>query len=869
MLWWCRCGKISQVIIQPLWRDKNLHINEQCHAYTNDTELTRKKFISHPKYGRLYKSGDLGRLLPDGSLVCAGHHDDQPKPHSQHIDLGEISRCLLKSTEVKDCITMIIKDDHSERQWLVSFWVSNRKTNNAEDLGYSRKTIISLFDEISVALPDSMIPSYLLPIHSIPMKGSWKTDQRMLIKDFRQRTSADLQLYSRAYETREINKQFSEVEEIITRVLANITHVSTSDIQRNTSFFSLGLNSISAITFARRLRREGLDQVDISSIMRHSSIGRLSNLISRTAAKHISTSESNIKLESVFDNKFVERKKRHAREAGKTIQRIMPCTPLQEAMLSQKASSYHSAYYNHLTFEIIGDVDKLHSAWSTAQARHDILRTCFFTTENARYAFAQAVLEGIELPWGLIKASAEDIEARVESKKAEMSISENNYDIPYSLSLFTSNATERSLLLLSIHHALYDAEAMSELLQDVEKIYFGQPLPEVVSFDAFLQKMVSTDQEESSRFWDTYLAGNPTTSLVTSIWGSKHQNTPKEYQREQLIPDFSLSWVEMECRRMSTTLLGLFQMAWAKLLTVYTGQPDVCFGNVFSCRTLDLEGAERIVGPCFNTLPIRAQFSENTTNFDILKDLQKCNADIMSHQLSSLRRIQRRSTTNNAHLFDSLVLLQNSPRSLNDSLWRLVRDEGDMDFPLVCEIIPEQRVDQIQIYLHFDASHVPAKDIRVLMENYAHLIKQILQFPSARAMDSNALENQTLETAISEKKVPDTIYNSNRIPNGISQTPEWSHEELEVVGVLVALSGVDPTHIDPETTIFQLGLDSINAVQIAARLRESGFTVSSGDVLEVYQPLKLFETANILIGSISAGASIVPPEPWSVALISA
>lgn len=778
--------------------------------------------------------------MPDGSLVFVGRHDDQPRFHGQHVDLGEISRTLLESTKVKDSLTIMIKDNHSEHQWLVSFWVPNRKTNNTELPGSSRKAIISLFDEISVALPDSMIPSYLVPIQSIPIKASGQTDKRKLIDDFWQQSPGNLELYAQPSSSRETTKQFSNIEETIARVLANITHVQPADIQWNTSFFSLGLNSISAITFARRLRREGLDQVDISSIMRHSSVSRLSNLISRTSAKHASTSESNIELETVFDNNFVEQRKQKAKEGGNTIQRVMPCTPLQEAMLSQKSSSHHSAYYNHLTFEVLGDVDKLHSAWLSMKARHDILRTCFFTTDNARYAFAQVVLKDIELPWKSMKVSAEDIEAEVESRKAETMISENEFDVPYSLTLFTSSDCGKKLLLLSIHHALYDAEAMSELLQDVENVYFGFPLQTAVPFDKFLQKMVSTDQQESDRFWDTYMDGHSTASLVTSLWGSRRQDTPKEYQSEQLIPDFSLSWLEKECRRMSTTVLGVFQTAWANLLKVYTGQSDVCFGNVFSCRTLDLEGAERIVGPCFNTLPVRARFSENSTNLDIIKNLQKSNADILSYQLSSLRRIQQRSTTNGARLFDTLLLLQNEPRPLNDSLWRLVGEEGDMDFPIVCEIIPEQRADQIHIHLHFDASHVPAKDIRVLMENYGHLIEQILQFPSTRAAGPNELRNQTLEPRI-EKREHDITHRPNQLPNGVSQPLELSHDELEVAELLAKLSGVETAHIGPETTIFQLGLDSINAVQIAGRLRDRGFTVSSGDVLEVYLSPKILK----------------------------
>ncbi|KAK2762740.1 NRPS [Arachnomyces sp. PD_36] len=798
-------------------------------------QVTPNDFIDHPEYGKLYRSGDLGRLLPDGSIMFVGHHDDQIKVRGQYIDSKALSAALIKCSEIGNCIPLILEGDNSFLQQLVVFWVPARIGLLTEPPERVRNIIASLFDEISLVLPDYMIPSYLFPIQYIPMKPSGKANKTELIDMFRQRGLDDLQSYSRAnqLESTGPKKQFSDIEKTITRILANIAHVQPTEIQKNTSFFSLGLNSLSAITFARRLRREGLGQVGISAVMRHSSVGRLANLISRIGANNASTSGSEIELEELFDKRFVERNKQHASEFGMNIRKVMPCTPLQEAMLSQKASG-SSAYYNHLTFEILGDVDKLHGAWVRAKARHDILRTCFFTTDNPRYAFAQGVLEDIELPWERIKAShAEDLKPKVEARKAESSFPENTYAVPYSLTIFTNDRSRRSQLLLSIHHALYDAEAMSELLRDVENAYLGLELPTHMPFDTFLKKMVGANQEESDKFLDVYLTRHPTTSLTASLWGPKRPNTPKKYQREEYLPDLSVAWLERECKRMSMTILVLFQAAWVKLLALYTGQSEVCFGNVFSCRTLDIEGAEGIIGPCFNTLPVRTKFSVNSSNLNIIKDLQKSNADILPHQLSSLRRIQQRSSGDGSRLFDSLVLLQNSPRSLNENIWRLIEEEGDMDFPIVCEIIPHKQKDKIHISLHFDSEHAPPKDIRVLLEKYSQLILQILQFPSARAADPKALGDQSLRPLRTEKNIqPTTPHDWNQKPNGIPRAAEYSAEEFQLIELLARLSGIDSGYINTETTIFQLGLDSINAVQIAARLRERGYTISSGDVLE-------------------------------------
>src|SRR5687767_8346826 len=86
-------------------------------------ELTNRKFISHPKYGRMYRSGDLGKLLPDGSIEFVGRRDDQVKIRGLRIELGEINTALLRSPLVTDATTLTIKKDEAKVHQLVSFIV--------------------------------------------------------------------------------------------------------------------------------------------------------------------------------------------------------------------------------------------------------------------------------------------------------------------------------------------------------------------------------------------------------------------------------------------------------------------------------------------------------------------------------------------------------------------------------------------------------------------------------------------------------------------------------------------------------------------------------------------------------------------------
>ncbi|KAG6251978.1 NRPS protein [Claviceps purpurea] len=69
-------------------------------GYLNDDELTAQKFIEHPSFGRIYRSGDVGRMLPDGSLMIIGRLDSQLKVRGQRVEASEIDGILTSTTQV-------------------------------------------------------------------------------------------------------------------------------------------------------------------------------------------------------------------------------------------------------------------------------------------------------------------------------------------------------------------------------------------------------------------------------------------------------------------------------------------------------------------------------------------------------------------------------------------------------------------------------------------------------------------------------------------------------------------------------------------------------------------------------------------------
>ncbi|OAX83260.1 hypothetical protein ACJ72_02381 [Emergomyces africanus] len=802
-------------------------------GYLDMPDLTNSKFIYHAQYGKLYRSGDFGRMLPDGSLVFTGRRDDQVKLRGQRIELGEINRVLLENPDVVDCTAFIAADTQNESQQLVCFWVPAMSHGDNHAAFKDRSTILKLFDHISGRLPGYMIPSMLIPIRAVPITTSGKTDKNELLKHFRTLNPETLHLCSCVTEALNEERQFSDPEVRIAEAVAKVTFAPQTDIGLHTSFYSLGLNSISAISLSRQLKLNGFGQVDVSVIMKYNTVYHLARNVEESRVQP-AKGQNLPNIQALFSDEFVDQARKRVESFGGRIRKILPCTPLQEAMLMRNSTNNSTAYYNHLLFEV-RDVDKLKNAWEKMVQRHDILRSYFTSTDHSRFAFAQIVLETINLPWSDINMTINQLDDQIEEQKQALAKGEGNI-VPYSFSILRTAENDNALFLFLIHHALYDGQAMEQLLEDVELVLSGVTLPPIVPFDLYLEQMIGLDIEEADRFWQSQLS-NFSPSPLLDPQHCPDRSASRRFRAVEAKFSVPLSNVREACKGISVTFLSLVQAAWSKLLLLYTQNLDVCFGNVFSCRSIPVDGAERIIGPCLNTLPIRIKADLNTMNIDLARSLQQYNAAVIPYQLTSLRRLQSLFGPSNTQLFDTLVLLQNSPRPLNDKLWKLVEEEGDMDFPLVCEVVPNNGADTLRVVLYYDDTQFGLEDMNNMILSFTRALRSMLLYPSGRAMDSDILDPNLpsfvyeLRRRLAQADQRAGSLNFVQCKDGLS-SDSWSPQIRQVQEMLSKLSNIEHAHIKPHTTIFQLGLDSINAVQISARFKALGCDITVNDVLE-------------------------------------
>jgi amino acid adenylation domain-containing protein len=124
----------------PVWVPGQLYIGGIGLAlgYWRDDEKTKASFFTHSKTGeRLYKTGDLGRYLPDGNIEFLGREDFQVKIRGHRIELGEIESHLVKHPDIKETVVAAVGESRHDKQ-LVAYIVPTEsdKTEPVDQAAY-------------------------------------------------------------------------------------------------------------------------------------------------------------------------------------------------------------------------------------------------------------------------------------------------------------------------------------------------------------------------------------------------------------------------------------------------------------------------------------------------------------------------------------------------------------------------------------------------------------------------------------------------------------------------------------------------------------------------------------------------------------
>ncbi|AWV08514.1 non-ribosomal peptide synthetase [Marilutibacter maris] len=137
-------------------------------GYLNQPGLTAERFVDTADHGRLYRSGDLARWLPDGTVEFVGRRDAQVKLRGFRIELGEIEAALAALPGVRETVALAREDERGDRQ-LVAYAVA---VEDFDPLQARRA--------LAAALPDYLVPAAIVALPRLPLTANGKVDRSAL-----------------------------------------------------------------------------------------------------------------------------------------------------------------------------------------------------------------------------------------------------------------------------------------------------------------------------------------------------------------------------------------------------------------------------------------------------------------------------------------------------------------------------------------------------------------------------------------------------------------------------------------------------------------------------------------------------------------
>ncbi|HEX2077932.1 MAG TPA: amino acid adenylation domain-containing protein, partial [Longimicrobium sp.] len=343
------------------------------------------------------------------------------------------------------------------------------------------------------------------------------------------------------------------------------------------------------------------------------------------------------------------------------VQDIYPLAPLQEGFLFHHLAAAEGDPYLLATissFETRERLDAHLEAFGAVIARHDVLRTAVMwegLPEPVQVVWRQAPLPVEEVE---VDPAADDVAGelyrRFDPRRHRLDIRRAPLMRGY---VARDAARQRWVLLQLQHHLTIDHTALDALRDEIQAHLSGRAdaLPEPPPFRNFVaQARLGVSPEEHGEFFREMLGDvdEPTAPFgLLDVRGDGSGIGEARVRVEERLA----ARLRERARALGVSAATLCHVAWAQVLARVSGREDVVFGTVLFGRMQGGEGADRVIGPFINTLPIRVRLGNVGVEASV-RQTHALLAKLLRHEHASLALAQRCSGVDApAPLFTALL----------------------------------------------------------------------------------------------------------------------------------------------------------------------------------------------------------------------
>lgn len=410
-------------------------------GYLNNPELTEERFLADPftPLGRLYRTGDMARWLPDGDIEFLGRKDHQVKIRGFRVELGEIENQLLYHPDVEEAVVTVkvetgMEDGGGDYRRICAYFVSKNKLEIADLREY-------LFNK----LPNYMLPSYFMQLEAVPLTGSGKVDRKSLPDPM-------------AGSGVSYVEPRDDLEKKLVTIWKEVLGVERIGV--NDNFFEIGGDSIKVIQVSARMRRYNL-KIEVKDLFLYPTINQLKWHVMR--------------MDRQVDQGVV--------------QGDVQLTPIQRWFFEGHFSHQHHFNQSVMLYRPEGfEEDWIRKVFSGIVEHHDALRMVFIIEEDIIVQQNRGIDERM-FDFSMIDLrDNREVEGEIERISGDF---QRSFDLNIGplakLVLFKTDKGD--YLLIMIHHLVVDGISWRILMEDLgvgyEQISRGEDLRFQTKTDSF------------------------------------------------------------------------------------------------------------------------------------------------------------------------------------------------------------------------------------------------------------------------------------------------------------------------------------------------------------------------------------------------
>ncbi|QND46511.1 amino acid adenylation domain-containing protein (plasmid) [Rhizobium lusitanum] len=245
--------------------------------YLGQKALTAERFIADPFHPgeRMYSTGDLARIRPDGAILYLGRSDHQIKLRGLRIELGEIETAILSYPAVTQAVVVLREDPAGDKRIVAYATLEEGKRSEGAEA--------NIVAHAGRLVPDYMLPSAIILLDVLPVNPNGKLDRKLL--------PAPVFAGGRGRAPETDNEKLAAM--LFERVLR-----AQGPFLADDDFFDLGGHSLLAVELMLHLREITGHEPGIGVLFEHSTIGRLAQYLDQGPATESAGLQPIVKLNS-------------------------------------------------------------------------------------------------------------------------------------------------------------------------------------------------------------------------------------------------------------------------------------------------------------------------------------------------------------------------------------------------------------------------------------------------------------------------------------------------------------------------------------------------------------------------------------------